>query len=331
MHFDGEFHKSIVDNLHDGVYYVDLHRRITYWNSGAERISGFEAGEVIGRRCADDVLNHTDDSGNVLCLTACPISKTLADGRHREVHVFLKHKHGERVPVAVRTAPIRDGSGRIVGAVEIFDDDREHVQTQQRIDELQRLALLDSVTGVGNRRFAEMTLRAKLEDLDRYGWPFGVLFVDLDDFKRVNDRYGHAAGDEALRAVARTLTAAIRGTDSVGRWGGDEFVAICPTADVEALRASGERVRGLLSSVTIATELGPIVPYVSVGGAVARVGEDPGALVSRADDAMYRSKQAGRDRVTVDDRDDLDDLDGDDREDDDLPARVESEPHLVDA
>ncbi|MEI8334676.1 MAG: sensor domain-containing diguanylate cyclase [Chloroflexota bacterium] len=300
MQFDGEFHKAIVDNLHDGVYYVDLHRHITYWNRGAERISGYAADDVIGRRCSDNVLDHTDDAGNVLCVTACPVAKTLADGRHRETHVFLKHKRGERVPVAVRTAPIRDGSGRVVGAVEIFDDDRERIHTQERIDELQRLALLDSVTGVGNRRFAELTIGAKLEELEQYGWPFGVLFVDLDDFKGVNDRYGHDVGDEALRAVARTLTVAIRGTDSVGRWGGDEFVAICPTADVDALRAAGERVRGLLSSVAIATDHGTLVPRVSVGGAVARAGEDPGSLVSRADDAMYRSKHAGRDRVTVD-------------------------------
>jgi diguanylate cyclase (GGDEF)-like protein/PAS domain S-box-containing protein len=309
VQFDGEFHKAIVDNLHDGVYYVDLYRRITYWNKGAERISGYAGSEVLGRRCSDNILDHTDDAGNVLCLTACPLAKTLADGRHREAHVYLRHRQGERVPVAIRVAPIRDGSGRVVGAVEIFDDDRERVQSQQRLDELQELALMDPVTGVGNRRYAEMTLRARLDDLARYGWGLGVLFVDLDDFKLVNDSNGHVAGDEALRAAARTLAAAVRGTDSVARWGGDEFVAICPTADLAALRAAGERVRALVSSASITAEHGRVALRVSVGGAVARATDDPGTLIARADDAMYRAKQAGGDRVMIGDEDGVDDDD----------------------
>jgi diguanylate cyclase (GGDEF)-like protein/PAS domain S-box-containing protein len=317
VQFDGEFHKAIVDNLHDGVYYVDLHRRITYWNSGAHRISGYAASEVLGRRCSDNVLDHTDDAGNVLCQTACPLAKTLADGRHREAHVFLRHKEGQRVPIAIRVAPIRDGSGRVVGAVEIFDDDRERVQSQQRLDELQQLALIDPLTGVGNRRYAEMTLRARLEDLERYGWGLGLLFVDLDEFKLINDRHGHLVGDDALRAAARTLAGAVRGTDSVARWGGDEFVAICPTADRAALRAAGERVRALVSSASITAEHGRVALRVSVGGAVAQAGDDPGTLVARADDAMYRAKQAGGDHVTIE-RDG--DRDGE-VDDDPTPAR----------
>lgn len=301
MTFDSEFHKAIVDNLHDGVYYVDLHRRITYWNRGAERISGFSAEQVVGRSCFDGILGHVDENGVSLCHTACPLAKTLVDGRHREAHVYLHHREGARVPVAVKTAPIQDAGGRIVGAVEIFDDDTETVQARERIADLQRLALVDPGTGVGNRRFLEMTLRAKLDEFEQYGWAVGVLFVDLDEFKRVNDMHGHEVGDAVLAAVARTLCAATRGTDSIGRWGGDEFVAICPTADAAALLAIGERTRALLRTTSIAADGVLVEARVSVGGAMARAGDDAGTLLSRADDALYRSKLAGRDRVTVGD------------------------------
>jgi diguanylate cyclase (GGDEF)-like protein/PAS domain S-box-containing protein len=298
--FDNEFHKAIVDNLHDGVYYVDRQRRITYWNHGAERISGYQAAEVVGRGCRDQILNHTDDAGRVLCKAGCPVAKTLADGRRREAHVFLHHRDGARIPVAVRVAPIRDGSGAIIGAVEIFGDDRERQATQERIDDLRRVAVLDPVTEVGNRRWVEMTVRARLDDLERYGHPFGLLFVDVDRFKDVNDRHGHETGDAILRAVATTMGSAVRGTDSIGRWGGDEFVAICPAADADGLRRAGERVRSLVAAAGVPGDGATIVPTVSVGGAVALRGDDVGTLLARADDAMYRSKQDGRDRVTID-------------------------------
>jgi diguanylate cyclase (GGDEF)-like protein/PAS domain S-box-containing protein len=298
--FDNEFHKAIVDNLHDGVYYVDRDRRITYWNHGAERISGYAAAEVVGRGCRDDILNHTDDTGRVLCRAGCPVAKTLADGRPREAHVFLHHRDGARIPVAVRVAPITDRSGAIVGAVEIFGDDRERQVTEERLQELRRVAVLDPLTGVGNRRWVEMTVRARLDDLERYGHAFGVLFVDVDRFKQVNDRHGHETGDAVLRAVATTTAAAMRGTDSVGRWGGDEFVAVCPAADADGLRRAGERVRSLVAAVGVPAEGVMVAPTVSVGGAVATSGDDVGTLLARADDAMYRSKQDGRDTVTID-------------------------------
>jgi len=217
---------------------VDLHRRITYWNRGAERISEYAAEEVLGHSCSDGILAHVDEQGTSLCQTLCPLAKTLADGRYREVHVFLHHGGGARIPVAVRTAP-------------------------------------------------------------RYGWPVGILFADLDDFKRVSDTDGPDVGDAVLTAVARTLRAATRGTDSVGRWGGDEFVAICPTADATALLEIAARTQVLLRATTVAVGGTEVRATVSIGGAMARSGDDAAALFARADDALYRSKVAGRDRVTV--------------------------------
>ncbi len=131
------------------------------------------------------------------------------------------------------------------------------------------------------------------------GSGFGLLFLDLDAFKAVNDARGHEAGDALLRAVGETLRGALRGGDVAGRWGGDEFVAVLPSVTRAALTAAADRCRALVAA---AHPDGPgpgTRVTISVGAALARPGEDPDVLIARADDAMYASKLAGRDRVTL--------------------------------
>ena len=215
-----DLYKRILDSLYDGVYLVDPDRRITYWNWGAERITGYRADEAVGRRCQDDFLVHVDDRGNSLCLDGCPLSWTMANGQPQETEVYLQHKDGYRVPISVRATPIRDETGRVVGAVEVFSDNSRLAAMTDLNKELRQLSLLDPLTEIGNRRFLEQQLMGRLNEQDRYGWRVGVLFVDVDHFKEVNDRNDHIVGDRVIRMVARTLANGIRSFDTVGRWGG---------------------------------------------------------------------------------------------------------------
>ncbi|HEY6837725.1 MAG TPA: PAS domain S-box protein, partial [Geobacteraceae bacterium] len=116
------FFRKLLDNLYDGVYFVDRDRLITYWNKGAERISGYTAEEVMGKSCKDSLLVHMDDKGTILCLAGCPLAATMEDRKERRAEVYLHHKDGHRVPVVVRVAPIPDRAGKIIGAVEIFSE-----------------------------------------------------------------------------------------------------------------------------------------------------------------------------------------------------------------
>ena len=238
-----EFFRTLIENLYDGVYFVDPERRITYWNKGAERISGYASNEVSGSHCFDEILMHVDDAGTRLCEHGCPLSATLADGEPREADVYLHHKEGHRVPVRVRVAPIRDFAGRISGAVEVFSENSATVATLLQIRELQAMAYVDQITGLANRVFTEITLRARLEETHRYGWPLGVLFADIDGFKAVNDRYGHAIGDRVLAMVARNFAGNLRAFDLVGRWGGDEFLVLAVNVDEPKLRAFAPKPR----------------------------------------------------------------------------------------
>jgi len=297
--FDNEFHRTIVENLADGVYFVDPGRKITYWNHGAEQISGHSAADVVGHRCFDNILDHVDAEGRSLCHTICPLAATMRDGEPRELTIWLRHASGHRKPVRVRTSPVRDKQGAIVGAVEVFSDDSAILQAQEDARRARRDSLTDELTGLPNRRLFDTALQGRLENLARYGWRFGLLIVDIDHFKSVNDRHGHAFGDTVLVTVANTLRGAVRAGDVLARWGGEEFAVLVEYSDDAGLEEAAERLRVLVarSQTHLAGE--SITVYVSVGGTLAAPDDTAETLFTRADTALYKAKNSGRNRTAI--------------------------------
>ena len=114
--------KLILNSMFDGVYIVDRERKIAFWNSGAEEITGYSSDEVFGRRCSDNILNHIDEDGNLLCKGKCPLVRTLKTGEHIRLKMYPLHKSGKRFPVMTHIAPITNKDGTIVAAVEVFRD-----------------------------------------------------------------------------------------------------------------------------------------------------------------------------------------------------------------
>ncbi len=294
-----DFYRNLLDNLHDGVYFADRDRVIRYWNKAAERITGYLAGDVLGSRCEDDILAHVDGGGCNLCTGDCPLSAAIKEVGPQERDLFLHHKEGHRVPVWTRTTPVLDSAGQVIGAVELFSDNSVKLNALQRVEELQELAYIDPVTVTGNRRYAEVTLQNRIDELQRYGWSFGVLFVDLDNFKEVNDRYGHQTGDDVLLFVAKTLSSNLRISDFVARWGGDEFIVIISNVSGGVLASMTEKLRLLISQSFLHSEKGKIRVTVSIGGGMARADDTQQSLLSRADRLLYTSKSNGKNRVRL--------------------------------
>lgn len=291
--------EKLLDSLYDGVYFVDADRQITYWNKSAERITGYTRAEVLGSSCADNMLRHVDAEGHELCTGGCPLLATMENGAPREAPVYLHHKLGHRVPVSLRTARVYDEDGAVTGALEIFSDASTALQILQEYEQLKQEAYVDPLTGIGNRRYGEMTLSTRSYDLQNNGIPFGVLYLDLDNFKQFNDGHGRQTGDEVLAMVARSISGALRKVDVVARWGGEEFVVILPAPDSAVLRSVAERVRLLIEKSFGMMEGDQLKVTVSIGGTLARPEDSVDALVQRADQLMYQSKAAGRNRVTV--------------------------------
>lgn len=299
MDLNPDAFERILTKLNDGLYFVDRQRVITYWNKGAERITGFPKEEVLGKSCADNILNHVDSEGRRLCLGLCPLARTIQDEEDRVSEVFLHHKDGHRVPVLVRTSVLTDENGEVLGGVELFTDISSYTATQQRIKELERMALLDPLTQLANRGYLERALQTRFEEFQRYGVPFGVLFLDIDHFKTFNDTYGHAFGDDVLAAVSRTIAANTRPFDLFGRWGGEEFLGIVRHVQLPELIVLGERLRALIHETYLVRSDGNLQVSVSIGAAAVQEGDTPNSLVERADRLMYKSKKEGRNRLSA--------------------------------
>lgn len=144
--------ETIVDDLHDGLYLVDRNRVITYWNKAAEQITGYNSEEVIGRTCADNILLHVDSTGKELCKEMCPLAATIEDGKPLEAEVYFQHKSGHRLPVIIRVTPLKNEQGEIMGGIELFSENTYCDALRIKLTEMQKLALLDPLTELPNRR-----------------------------------------------------------------------------------------------------------------------------------------------------------------------------------
>ena len=297
---DPAFYKELLDNIGDGVYFVDRERRILYWNEGATRLTGYKAEEILGKRCQDDILCHVDHAGKKLCHDGCPLTASMADGTFHRANVLLRHKMGRQVPVSVRVQPLRAADGSIIGGIEIFSDNSAEIEALRKTKAMNRLAFLDHLTQLPNRRFLEMSLQTALSEFHVHQDPFGVLMIDLDKLKEINDSFGHSCGDRALQEAANALAGSLRPTDIVGRWAGDEFLAIARNVDNEILGGLAARCVGMLAETSISSnDERRISLSISIGAALCRPDDTVEGLVERADDLMYRSKSGGRRQATT--------------------------------
>ena len=299
IRFSSSFYEKLLDNMHDGVFFVNRDRQITYWNEGAEKLAGYDAGQTIGKRCPDHLLEHVDESGRSLCNDGCPLHSVMRDGQPRIAEMYLRHRQGHRVPVSVRILPMRDSAGRIVGAVEVFSDTKLKMKFEKRVRELEQLAFHDLLTGLPNRRHIQLRVEQGLQDHQRMGRLYGLLMVDVDRFKQVNDTHGHEVGDALLKAVAETIVQGLRTIDIVGRWGGEEFLVLAPDVNAIALGDLAERCRVLIARSSVTMESSRVAVTASIGATVLNHSDCAESAIRRADLLMYESKRSGGDRTTA--------------------------------
>lgn len=290
---------GLLERTSDGVAVMDSSLRVLVWNRAAEEITGFGSDEVIGRRCCSRTLMHVDSGGRLLCGEDCPVEGTLDRARGLEREARLRHRRGHRIPVRIRTDLIR-GYAEGPCVLEVFSAVRSDGDREAVIGRLRREALLDPLTGLPNRRALMERLETAAAETTRHGVRFGVVLMDMDGLKRINDGRGHPVGDEALRVMADTLRSTGRSTDTWGRWGGDEFMGIVRFASGEDLGVLCERMLGLVASSAVITADDEIQLSASAGATMADPGEAPMETVARADRLLYRSKDQGWGRLTLD-------------------------------
>ncbi len=242
-----DMYKKILDNISDGVYFVDKERKIEYWNNGAEKITGYKQKEVLDSNCFDDLLCHCSDSGDLLCKNNCPLSFTLKDGKEREAEVYLRHKDGSRVPVKIKVSPVYDENNEITGAVEIFSDNSETLSAYDMIEQLRKLAFFDDTTNIPNRKFLDIKLNQHLNDLKENNLFFGIILIRFANYNNVKCSASRETADTILKIIAKTLDGVLAPFHILGRYDEDTFMIILPKMIESDFKDFEQRIKNIVN------------------------------------------------------------------------------------
>lgn len=277
--------RLLMDSVKDyAICALDTAGRIVLWNAGAERLTGYRSGEIRG--CTLEKL-HDEASSPVY---DGDLATALAHGRY-ENERWVVRKDGSRFWADSVITPIFDSQGTLRGFAAIMQD----VTWRMRLDEdrlglitrVKELARTDELTGLANRRRWHEELDRELARARRHKSGLCVAMVDLDGFKELNDLHGHQAGDQVLRDTARLWSDAVRATDMLGRYGGDEFAVVLPDCRLEEALVVIDRMR----------QATPAPATCSAGIACSQGSEPAENVVGRADAALYQAKKQGRNKT----------------------------------
>jgi diguanylate cyclase (GGDEF)-like protein/PAS domain S-box-containing protein len=276
----------VFETTADAIVISDADDRVVMVNAAFSKLTGFDAADIVGKILAESPFRPLDvEASNAR------MQRQLRDG-FVTAEVSRIRKDGTPLSLWVTASFVRNPDGTLRNHVRVFTDISLLKATQR---ELEQLASFDTLTGVPNRRLLNDRLEQTLRRMHRRNDGLAVMFIDLDGFKNVNDTHGHSIGDLALQAVASRLQRCVRSTDSVGRWGGDEFAIVLEGARLPADAALvGERIVAAMTEPLV-IEGRELAIAASIGIAVyPDDGTDAAGLLRSADAAMYQVKQAGR-------------------------------------
>lgn len=290
---------SVFNQVQDAVVWLDKDRRIVYWNKAAETISGREAAAVLGKACTEQPSLFVDFGGVNICRDKCPVAMTLKDGSPRTLDVYLQHKEGFRTPASLRIIPVFKDDGEIIGAVETFTGTAPKVTLPLSLTELDKMGLVENETGIPSKQYLDMAMATRLEEFQKYGLAFGLIYVDIDNYGKILERYGRFNAGKIVRTVARTLCKNVRFFDIVGRWGTEEFLVLLLNIDEGRLDIVANKLRLLVAESYITTETGMLNATVSMGASLVLRYDTVESLVKRGEQLMLHSKWLGKNRVSM--------------------------------
>ncbi|MFD2112308.1 sensor domain-containing diguanylate cyclase [Thiorhodococcus fuscus] len=285
-------YRHIVESSHEGIWMVDADGHTTFVNSRMAAMLGYDVGEMLGRCLYDFVPEEWRKT------TWDSFGQGPQDAAEQR-DVCLLRKDGTQIWTLLSIKRLTDGNDRPSGLLAMAADitDRKRME-----DALQNLAISDPLTGLLNRRHFYQLAEGELERVRRYRYPVAAIMVDLDQFKRINDTFGHLAGDAVLQTSAKVMQDQLRSSDILCRYGGEEFAVLLPETDPITAKSTAERLRRSLAAQAVETEQGSTIAMTASFGVAALSPESMlslESLLDYADRMLYVAKKNGRNRVEV--------------------------------
>ncbi len=290
------FEDRLLDNMHDAVVFIDASMRVLQWNHGAERMTGINATSICDRRWAPTLLNIQGEKGTAISEEDCPVISAITSGVQSLRRLSIGGRSRDRVAVDTHAIPVVDPDGAILGAVLILHDASSETSLEERCQSLHTKATRDPLTQVANRAEFDRVFELFINTHRQQRVPCSLIICDLDKFKRINDTYGHQAGDEAIKTLAKLLKSSCRPGDLVARYGGEEFVMLCADCDNAAAARRADEIRKRLEQTPQAALEGRSIT-ASFGVTEIQPGDTSETMLRRSDRGLLIAKEKGRNTV----------------------------------
>jgi diguanylate cyclase (GGDEF)-like protein/PAS domain S-box-containing protein len=290
------YHEQLLDSMLDGVIFVDNHLQITMWNRAAERLTGITSESVVGSKLAPSLLCMRDDRQKVTLDEQCPVLETLGSGVQSLRRIAVAGRKSDSVSIDMHIAPVLKADGLARGGVILLHDASSQVTLEERVQSLHEKATRDPLTKLGNRAEFDRVLPLFVNEHLEEGSSCSMIICDIDHFKKINDTFGHPAGDDALVMFASILGRHARAGDLVARYGGEEFVILCADCDNATATRRADELRKAIEQQSMPSLDGTPVT-ASFGVTEVQGGDTPETFLNRADRALLQAKDSGRNMV----------------------------------
>lgn len=292
----GLFQDRLLDNMHDAVVFIDSGLRITRWNHGAERLTGISESNVRQQPWLPSLLSLRDEKGRAISEEECPVALAIRSGVQSLRRLTIRGRDGEPVSVDSHIIPVGVRNGTTQGAILLMHDASGEASLEDRCQRLHEKATRDSLTQVANRAEFDRVHTMFVNAHRQQKVPCSLMICDLDHFKKVNDTYGHQAGDDVIKSLASVLKSACRPGDLVARYGGEEFVLLFANCDNETAARRSEQIRAALAQIA-QPKLQGRSATASFGVTEIQPGDTAETMLRRADRALLAAKAKGRNCV----------------------------------
>jgi diguanylate cyclase (GGDEF)-like protein len=290
------FEMKLLENMYDAVVFFDAAGRIALWNRGAERLTGIAAASIAGHLWQPETLHLADEKGTPIHDTDCPVFAALQSGVQSLRRLTMVGRSGRPNSVDTHAIPVSSEDGVMLGAILLFHDATSETSLEQRCQALYDKSTKDPLTQVANRAEFDRVHEMFISTHQQQAVPCSLMMCDLDHFKRVNDLFGHQAGDDAIKTVAALLKNNSRPGDLVARYGGEEFVMLFADCDNATAARRAEQIRKALSQISQPRLEGRTIT-ASFGVTEIQPGDTAETMLRRADRALLEAKGKGRNCV----------------------------------